>query len=321
MIIKINDTKYRGGGKRLDKFLAGLFSGLSRERIKNSIRSGNVKVNKRDVIKPSHTLKNNDLITGTINDQTNETKLVPENIRLDIIFENDDVLVINKPAGIVVHPGDGNETGTLANALIYHYPKIVYAIPDRGDDYLINLRPGIVHRLDKDTSGTMIVSKSKKSYDYLINQFKNRYVVKKYLAVCLGYPKKDVGIIENNIGRKTGNRKVMGEVGDSMGKRAITKYNVLQSFDHYDFQFSLIEFEIKTGRTHQIRVHAKESGFPILGDRVYFTKDSRSVSRKLNVDRQLLHSHTLSLFLSDKSKLRTFSAPIPDDMDSIIKSL
>lgn len=302
----------------MDKYLAGLFSDSSRESIKSFIRSAQISVNGKMILKPSAVLKNGDLISGTVNDQIDKVKLMPENIKLDILFENNDVVVINKPAGMVVHPGDANEAGTLANALIYHYPKIVYAIADRGEDRLKNLRPGIVHRLDKDTSGVMIVAKHKKSYEYLVEQFKKRNIIKKYLAVCLGFLKNDSGTIESVIGRKPSNRKMMGEVGDGAGKKAITVYKVLQSYNHRDTQFSLLEFEIKTGRTHQIRVHAKESGFPILGDKVYFIKESKATSHKLNVDRQLLHSHSLSLALPDESMASIFKAPLAKDMAMII---
>jgi 23S rRNA pseudouridine1911/1915/1917 synthase len=311
--------RYCGAGERIDKFLASHLEQYTRGQIQHSIVNKLMHVNEHDV-KSNYRLKYGDNIKGKIKLFKTDA-LIPEKMKLDIIFENDDVLVINKPAGMVVHPGNGNETGTLANTLIYHYPKIVSATADRGEDKLKNLRPGIVHRLDKDTSGVMIVAKSKKSYEYLIDKFKKKNIVKKYLAVCLDSPKNNYGTIDNVIGRKPNNRKMMGEVGDNAGKKAVTFYKVLRSYEHNYIQFSLIEFEIKTGRTHQIRVHAKESGFPILGDRVYFTKESKAASCKLNIDRQLLHSHTLTLKLPDAQTRQIFTAPMPNDMKSAIEEL
>jgi 23S rRNA pseudouridine1911/1915/1917 synthase len=310
---------YKGGGVRLDKFLANPFSNFSRSQIQKSITDGEITVNGSSV-DPDYKLKENDRIAGELV-EVKPAILIPQKIKLDIIFENDDVLVINKPAGLVIHPGDNKESDTLANSLLDRYPEIIKAVPDRGDEDIKFLRPGIVHRLDKDTSGAMIIAKNKKSYDFLKDEFDKREVNKIYLALCFGSPKQSRGVLTNFLGRIKSNRKMMGEVGEFSGKKAITNYKVLSEYKYDNIILSLIEFDIKTGRTHQIRAQAKLAGFPIIGDQMYFTRASKVLSGKLNVSRQLLHSHTLTIKLPGENKSQSFEAELPLDLQSILSDI
>jgi 23S rRNA pseudouridine1911/1915/1917 synthase len=304
---------------RLDQFLSEKFSDYSRNYFANLIKSGYVKVNE-STSKSSYRIKAGDMIE--VNFIEIETiDLGPEKIPLNIIYEDKDVIVINKQAGLVVHPALSTKNGTLINALLAHFPQIKNAVYDKESKVSL-LRPGLVHRLDKDTSGTIIVAKNARAMHSLSRQMQNRTVKKIYWAICAGWPKNENGELVNFLGRSEKNRKEFTEVGENKGKKAISKYNLLDYFFTKDNKkVSLIEFDIKTGRTHQIRSQAKLAGFPIIGDTSYFNKDSREISAKYAIPRQLLHSKNLSITLPGENRPRTFEAELPEDFKKFLSTL
>lgn len=298
--------------------LSNMYPDLSRSFISNQIKSGNVLLNSA-ITKPSQAVKNGDDIS--VNFQIDNAGLPQaEEIPLNIIFENEDVIVIDKQPNLVVHPAHGNTSGTLVNALMKYFPNINEAVYDKNSNLSLN-RPGIVHRLDKDTSGVMIVAKTQKALISLSKQIKNRTVNKKYLALCYGWPKQEFGTLTNYIGRDPKNRQKMAEVGDIKGKIAISVYKVIEYYTIGTEKLSLIEFDIKTGRTHQIRYHAQILGNPIIGDKVYNNKLSIKLSKKLNANRPLLHSCSLSINLPGDPKPTSFQSKLPDDFSSILSKL
>lgn len=307
---------YRGTGERVDKFLSTVFSDYSRSYFINLINDKEVIVNGKSV-KPSFILKDHDQIV--INFQENSIPLTPraEDINLNIIHEDENVIVINKQPGLVVHPASGNETGTLINALLNHFPDIKHAVYDK-DSLVSQNRPGLVHRLDKDTSGVLIVAKNARAMHSLSRQIQNRTVKKIYLGLCYGWPKNDSGQLISFLGRHPKNRKMIANIGEEKGREAITFYQVVEYLKIGDEKFSLIKFDLKTGRTHQIRVQASDMGNPILGDKFYGTKPSKKLSEKENVLRQLLHASSLTIQLPNETKPRTFEAQLPEDMKKML---
>ncbi|MDK2806311.1 MAG: rRNA synthase [Thermoanaerobacterium sp.] len=285
--------------KRIDSFLASELD-YTRSYLKKLILDGLVKVNGSS-IKPNYKLKEGDSVDVNI-PEAEEIDLMPENIPLDIIYEDDDIIVINKPQGMVVHPAPGNYSGTLVNALLYHCKNLSGI---NGE-----LRPGIVHRLDKDTSGVMVVAKNDKAHLDLSNQIKERTILKKYIAIVEGVIKDDEGSIEAPIGRDHVERKKMAVTED--GRYALTLYKVLERYKNN----SLIEATIKTGRTHQIRVHMSYIGHPIVGDEVYGYKKQR-----FNLLGQALHSKLLGLVHPSKKIYMEFEAPIPEYFERLINIL
>ncbi|WP_209455032.1 RluA family pseudouridine synthase [Thermoanaerobacterium butyriciformans] len=285
--------------KRIDSFLASELD-YTRSYLKKLILNGLVKVNGSS-IKPNYKLKEGDSVDVNI-PEVEEIDLMPENIPLDIIYEDDDIIVINKPQGMVVHPAPGNYSGTLVNALLYHCKNLSGI---NGE-----LRPGIVHRLDKDTSGVMVVAKNDKAHLDLSNQIKERTILKKYIAIVEGVIKDDEGSIEAPIGRDHVERKKMAVTED--GRYALTLYKVLERYKNN----SLIEATIKTGRTHQIRVHMSYIGHPIVGDEVYGYKKQR-----FNLLGQALHSRLLGLVHPSKKIYMEFEAPIPEYFERLIDIL
>ncbi|MEG6570593.1 RluA family pseudouridine synthase [Thermoanaerobacterium thermosaccharolyticum] len=285
--------------KRIDSFLASELD-YTRSYLKKLILDGLVKVNGL-LIKPNYKLKEGDSVDVNI-PEAEEIDLKPENIPLDIIYEDDDIIVINKPQGMVVHPAPGNYSGTLVNALLYHCKNLSGI---NGE-----LRPGIVHRLDKDTSGVMVVAKNDKAHLDLSNQIKERTILKKYIAIVEGVIKDDEGSIEAPIGRDHVERKKMAVTED--GRYALTLYKVLERYKNN----SLIEATIKTGRTHQIRVHMSYIGHPIVGDEVYGYKKQR-----FNLLGQALHSKLLGLVHPSKKIYMEFEAPIPEYFERLINIL
>lgn len=308
-------------GERLDVFLSTDFQDHSRSYFANLIKQGNVLVN-GVITKPSYKIKRFDKININFLKLTQtENWISPENIELDIIFEDENVIVLNKQAGIVVHPAAGNKEGTLVNALVHHFPKIKGAVYQKGN-LVSEQRPGLVHRLDKDTSGVMIVAKNSRAMHSLSKQIQNRTITKIYLALCSGWPKNPEGRLINYLGRHSKNRKIVADIGKDRGKEAISDYKVLQFFeDKNKNKISLIEFNIKTGRTHQIRVQAKKMGNPVLGDLVYGDKQSINLSKKLSIKRQMLHAKTLIITLPGDSKQKTFEAPVPEDLNLVLKNI
>lgn len=264
------------GNKRLDVFLEEKIAGITRSKIKKTIDNALVLVNGNKQkagykIRANDVIAYNELVEPKINAN-------PENIKLDIIFENDNLLVINKPSGMVVHPACGNYSGTLVNALA-NYTKNLSTI--NGE-----FRPGIVHRLDKDTSGLLLVAKNDFAHQSLAEQIKTKTCKRYYMAVLEGNLKNDSGIVDTNLARSTKNRKMIDVCESTKGKRAVTLYKVVERLNG----FSLVEFELKTGRTHQIRVHAKYLGHPVVGDMTYGFKTHKELNG------QLLHAYKIEFF-------------------------
>jgi 23S rRNA pseudouridine1911/1915/1917 synthase len=292
-VIVINKSYHfiaEDSGLRLDKFVGDNCPELSRTRAQKLIADGQVRVNQK-AGKASLKLQAGDQVDITVPSPEPST-LAPEEIPLKIIYEDDDLLVVDKPPGLTVHPAPGRHTGTLVNAVLAHVPGIATAETDR---------PGIVHRLDKDTSGLIIVAKCPAAHMKLADQFKDRSVVKTYLALVNGRLKPESGIIEANIGRDPRNRKKMAVV--SRGREARTEYRVIRYIDNY----TLLEVKPRTGRTHQIRVHLAAIGFPVVGDSTYGAK-SRFLSR------QFLHASRLGFRLPSTGEYREFSSELPPDL-------
>ena len=292
--------------KRLDSFLSLKKElGLTRSQVQRFIEDGFIKVNKV-VAKSSHKLKTDDRVVIEI-PPPKKLEVDAENIPLDIVFEDKDLIVINKPRGLVVHPAVGNYSGTLVNALLAHCQDL------SGIGGV--LRPGIVHRLDKDTSGLIVVAKSDLAHQALANQFKAKEIFKQYLALVHGKLKQAEGIIEANVGRHPRHRKRMAVMGVG-GREATTQYKVINSFSFKEEDYSLVELILKTGRTHQIRIHMNSIGHSIVGDPAYGHR--REVFRLTG---QLLHSAKLGLTHPRTKKYMEFSADIPGDMERILKIL
>lgn len=308
-----------GAGERVDSFLAKKFPEYSRNYFSNLIDEKNVLVNSKSV-KSSYKLKAGDNISVEfVEKEANELKA--EEIALDIIYEDDNVIVLNKKPGIVVHPAAGNKTGTLVNALLYHFPKIKEAVYKK-DNQISNQRPGLVHRLDKDTSGVMIVAKNARAMHSLSRQIQNRSIKKIYWALCSGWPKNDEGNLVNYLGRHPKNRKLIADIGKEKGRESISYYKVLRYLkDDKENKICLVEFDIKTGRTHQIRVQSAIMGNPVIGDKAYGNKQCLKISEELGADRQLLHAKSLSITLPGDTKQSAFKAPLPEDFKNILDKL
>lgn len=294
-IIKFQVTD--ADGVRVDVFLAEKLS-FTRSRVKNLCDDELVYVNGKQA-KSNKTLKINDLVEITIPENKN-LDLEPENIALDIIYQDKDVAVINKPQGMTVHAGNGTNGSTLVNALLYHLDNL------SGINGVI--RPGIVHRIDKNTSGLLVVAKNDDAHVALAKQLEDKTCSRIYVALLEGVVKDDRGRISTFIGRNPKDRTKMAVLSD--GREAITDYKVLERFDGY----TLCQFSLKTGRTHQIRVHAKHIGHPIVGDKEYGYKN-----QKFNLEGQLLHAIELRFVHPSTKELMTFNAPIPDYFEKILK--
>jgi len=306
-------------GRRLDSFLREKLPTYSRSYFANLAKTNQVTINGKNE-KPSYIVKTGDLIVISLIETGVPSEIKPEDIKLNIIYENQDVIVINKQPGLVVHPAVGNYKGTLVNALVNYLPKLKNVVRYASKNISL-IRPCIVQRLDKDTSGVMIVAKNKEALTYLSEQIKKRAVTKKYLALCYGWPKEDEKMLVNYLGRDPKNRLRYTDVGKEKGREAISYYRVINYFTFKeDEKASLIEFDIKTGRTHQIRIQSKLLKCPVLGDRLYGHKESIKMSKLLNIERQLLHSSSLSLILPQKEE-KTFTAPLPDDFVAVIGRL
>ena len=295
---------YTGKNKqRLDTFLVSQFHETSRSRLQALIKEGLVKVNGGIKLKPSYEVVNKDEVLIFI-PLPKPLELKAEDIPLDILFENDDVIVVNKTAGMVVHPSAGHDQGTLVHALLGHDPFL--------DGIGGKQRPGIVHRLDKDTSGAIIVAKNEETYIWLQNQFSQRKVKKTYLALVDGCPPTPSGRIEAPIYRDPNHQKRMAIAPLGKGKEAITEYRTLKSYKSYTY----LEVHILTGRTHQIRVHMAFLKCPITGDIVYGCK-----KQSICIGRHFLHAHILELHLKNEKQPRKFIAPLPPDLLTVLKEL
>lgn len=287
-------------GTRADVFLAAKL-GVSRSNMQKLLEDGRVKRGEK-IIKANYKVRAGEMFVVDI-PEPEPIEAVPENIPLDIIYEDDDVVVLNKARGMVVHPAPGNYTGTLVNALLYHCSNL------SGINSAI--RPGIVHRLDKDTSGIMIVAKNDAAHISLSQQIQSKTAVRTYLAVVRGNIKTDSGTIETQIARDKTDRKKMSVVKEG-GRDAITDYKVLERFGKY----TLVRCKLRTGRTHQIRVHMEYLGYPLVGDPKY-----SPMKTPFGIKGQALHSHTLEFTHPRTGERMKFEAPLPEDMHKIITRL
>ena len=335
---------------RIDRYLARFLPNVSRTKVRQGIEEGLVEVNGAPVGKPSHVVQAGDTIVCTLL-RPPPIEARPEPIPLDIAYEDDAVIVVNKPAGMVVHPAYGHRAGTLVNALLHHVGagplsmdadpdredvsgdagegfglSVAHALPDRRDHP--SIRPGIVHRLDKNTSGLLVVAKDDAVHRHLARQFAEHTIVRRYLAVLWGIPDPPAGRIEGAIGRDPRDRKRMAMVPAGKGKHAVTQYETLERLDHA----ALVAFRLETGRTHQIRVHAQHMGHPVFGDETYGGRAVRfgpvSSHRKAFVqnlfarlDRQALHAETLAFAHPRTGRPVSFQADVPADMQYVIERL
>ena len=319
-----NSTKFLTAenevGKRLDILLAKKISDLSRSNIKKIIEAGHVSINGSVVSSPSKKLKLNDSVLLLLKNNE-KNKIKPLKIKLEIIFEDKDLLVVNKPSGMVVHPGAGNYEKTLVNALIYKYKNKLSNVNG-------SLRPGIVHRIDKDTSGLLVVAKNNISHSNLGKQFSEHTIKRKYQALAWGVIRPLSGKISTLISRSKKNRQLM-TVSDIGGKKAITKYKTLKVFNVKDIpKISLIECELDTGRTHQIRVHMNYKGTSLLGDKQYGKKNIRF--KKINKDfekilsilnGQVLHAKSLGFIHPVRNKFVSFDSKLPNNFNKLLNLL
>ena len=289
--------------ERLDKFLVGQLQEFSRSRIQGLIANGFVDVNDHAARKAGQTLENESTVTVRIPPPV-PTNLIAENIPLEILFENDDMLVVNKEAGMVVHPAAGHADGTLVNAVLGYDPEIEGI---GGEE-----RPGVVHRLDKETSGLILLAKNERAHRWLQDQFRLRKVDKTYLALVDGKPPTPSGRVEAHIGRDPGHRKRMAIVSESRGREAISEYKTVETFKSH----TLLEFHPLTGRTHQIRLHCEFLGCPIVGDKIYGRKKP-----SIDIDRHFLHAHRLKIVLSAGAEPKIFEAPLPNELENVLTAL
>lgn len=291
--------------KRIDKFLSEEFPELSRSYIHKLIEKKLVLVNKKEISK-NYKLIENDTVEINIPDPE-PCEVIAENIPLDIVYEDDDLLIVNKPKNMVVHPAAGNTSGTLVNALLHHCKNSLSGINGV-------LRPGIVHRIDKDTSGLLIVAKNDNAHKFLAEQIKNHSFTREYQAVIIGKLKNQSGTIETHIGRHKTNRKKMAVVPPINGKKAITHYEVLEEFSGY----SHIKLNLETGRTHQIRVHMAYLGHPILGDEVYGSA-KQNPFKFLNG--QCLHAKKIGFIHPSTREYIEFDSELPEYFAKILSIL
>lgn len=287
------------GGERLDKYLASVAGILTRTHVQKLIREGNIRLNGQSS-RASYVLRDGDRIEVTLL-PPESSELVPEDIPVEIIYEDNCLAVIDKPAGLAVYPAPGHDSHTLANALLRRFPDLCV--------FGNSKRPGIVHRLDKDTSGLMVIARSEAVRLDLEAQFKLRSVTKKYIVLVMGRLTPENGVVEAPIGRDPSNRKRMAIV--SSGRPARTEYRVKKYIRNY----SLLEVHILTGRTHQIRVHMSAIGHPVAGDKVY------GGSRPSFFPRQFLHASSLEFRLPGTGQRQAFTCPLPEDLDGVLKGL
>jgi 23S rRNA pseudouridine1911/1915/1917 synthase len=319
-----NSTKFlitdQEAGNRLDIVLVKLLPSLSRSNLKKIIELKQVKINNSTMESPSKKLKINDNIEINLIPK-DEIKILPANIKLNIVYEDKDILIVNKPAGMVVHPGAGNHNNTLVNALIYKYKKKLSNING-------STRPGIVHRIDKETSGLLVVAKNNNAHSNLGKQFNDHTIKRTYQALSWGVLRPLNGRIETLIGRSRKNRQLMS-VTEISGKKAVTNYTTLKVFEVKDVpKISFIECELETGKTHQIRVHMAYKGSSLLGDQQYgkknlkFKKINEDFENKLKIlNRQALHAKSLGFIHPTTKKFMSFESKLPTDFKKILDLL
>ncbi len=304
---------------RIDKFLMTKIANASRNKIQDGIESGFVTVND-EVVKANYKVKPLDVITVSMDEPPRDTEIIPQNIPLDIVYEDDELLVVNKPAGMVVHPAHGNWDGTLVNALVYHFQNL----PTHRNG---EIRPGLVHRIDKDTSGLLVVAKTDQAMTHLAKQFFDHSIERTYAALVWGEPKQDEGTIEGNIGRSLKDRKIMAIFPDgSQGKEAVTHYKVLRKIRYV----SLVQCNLETGRTHQIRVHLKSIGNTLFNDETYggnkvlrgtvFSKYEKFVENCFKIcPRQALHAKSLGFIHPKTGEFMQFDTELPVEMVQVME--
>lgn len=303
---------------RIDKFLMDRIPNTSRTKLQTAATNGNIKVNEQE-IKANYKIRPGDVVTIVMPYPQREIELIPEDIPLDILYEDDDIILLNKEAGMVVHPGYGNYTGTLINALMHHFGHL----PSQDNEH--GTRPGLVHRLDKNTTGVMVIAKTEEALVHLSKQFYDRTSERRYTAIAWGDITED-GTVTGHIGRSLKNRKVMSVFEDGeYGKHAVTHYKVLERLGYV----TLIECKLETGRTHQIRAHMKHLHHPLFGDMEYggdkvvkgtaFTKYKQFVDNCFAIlPRQALHARTLGITHPRTGEFMTFESPLPDDMSRLL---
>jgi 23S rRNA pseudouridine1911/1915/1917 synthase len=304
---------------RIDKFLFNRLPNVSRNRIQNACDAGNILVNGKES-KPSYKIKPKDQIQIVLPHPVRDKELIPENIPVNIIYEDDDVIIVNKPAGMVVHPAYGNYSGTLMNAMLYHFKSL--PANKRNLD-----RPGLLHRIDKNTSGLLVIARSEIAMNALAKEFYNRTIDRKYIALVWGDFKEDEGTITGNVGRNLKDRKIMDVFPDGdYGKHAVTHYKVVERFGY----LTLVECKLETGRTHQIRIHMKYIGHPLFNDDSYggnrilkgttFSKYKQFVENCFELlPGQALHAKTLGFVHPTSGKKVFFESPLPENFTSLLE--
>lgn len=303
--------------ERLDVFLTHAIENSTRTKVQNLIKNNYVQVNGK-FVKPSYQLNPGDKVEVRIPVKPRPAQTLPEPIPLDIIYEDDDIIIINKPAGMVVHPALGNYTGTLVNALLYYTQNL-----SRSSDVD---RAGIVHRIDKNTSGLLVVAKNDAAHAKLAKQFSAHSIEREYWAVVWGHFKTPEGVIETKIGRSKSDRKKFAVVDD--GKEAVTYYYVLEEFEY----LTLVRLKLKTGRTHQIRVHLSHINHPVFGDptyggrKIHYSNVTSRIKQEVEnlleiMKRQALHAKTLGFFHPATNELVKFDSELPEDMKSLLERL
>lgn len=299
-------------GDRLDRCLASIFTSFSRTRLKALIESGAVCASGRTITEPSYRVKLGEILIVNVPDAV-AAEPAAQDIALEIRYEDDDLLVVDKPAGLVVHPGTGNRQGTLANALLHHFQSI-----SRSE----TIRPGIVHRLDKATSGLMVVAKNDQAHEILAHQFKDRQVEKRYLALVYGCVKEAEGIIDVSLGRDPFVRTKIS-TRSRRSRKALTRYQTIRNYR----DFSYLRIYPHTGRTHQIRVHFQHLGHPVVGDETYGGKaiqrvqDPHLVESIQTLNRYFLHADSLAFVHPDTGERVSFEIPLPDALAELLRAL
>lgn len=309
---------------RIDKFLMNRVQNATRTKIQNAAEAGNIHVNGK-AVKSNYRVKPGDIVTIVLPNPPREIELIPENIPITIVYEDDHIVVVNKKPGMVVHPGYGNYRGTLVNALIYHFQNLPQSKAALNKDLAVQ-RPGLVHRIDKNTSGIIIIAKTEKAMTRLAKDFFDRNLDRKYIALVWGDVKEDQGTITVNVGRSFKNRKVMDAFpSGEHGKHAVTHYKVLERFGYV----TLVECKLETGRTHQIRIHMKYLGHPLFNDVEYggdkilkgttFSKYKQFVENCFAIcPRHALHAKTLGIKHPATGKPIFFESELPEDMQALI---
>lgn len=292
-------------GMRLDKFLTEIYPNQTRSFLQKLVKSGEIKVNGKPVIKAGFVVEGGDQVSASI-PTPQAVEIEAENIPLDILYEDADVLIVNKPKGMVVHPSAGHYSGTLVNAIMYHCADSLSGI--NGE-----IRPGIVHRIDMDTTGALIICKNDAAHVDIAEQIKEHTVTRRYRGIVCGVVKEDEGTIEGAIGRHPTQRKKMA-INEKNGKPAITHYKVLQRFAKYTY----MEFRLETGRTHQIRVHMASIGHPLLGDELY--GNPKNLAMK-GLQGQTLHAMVIGFVHPTTHEYMEFEAPLPEYFQNLLKKL